>query len=243
MLRQVVCTYSCFQEDDILKFGFDLFDEDGSGTIDEYEMKRLVEKVNGGGEGEEDEPPNGNLKKAIELIDKDGDGLLDFFEFVKLCKHLPLILYPAFRLQKVRYVASVRVRFCVGLAGPLFDVGPLTAVIFWILFSCGYQVIQKKTLGEARWGFVLWNLNRAKRVTEYMATHHGRRPAGDFKASTRVLLESSCGCCGWPKLPETFPEYIDGLRPAAMTRDTGAYGGGFEKRQGVNLSQFEPTSF
>jgi Ca2+-binding EF-hand superfamily protein len=38
----VACTYASFEEEDVLKFGFDIFDEDGSGAIDEYEMARMV---------------------------------------------------------------------------------------------------------------------------------------------------------------------------------------------------------
>ena len=39
-------------------------------------------------------------RHAAQVIDEDGDGIMDFREFVKLCKILPLVLYPAFKLQK-----------------------------------------------------------------------------------------------------------------------------------------------
>lgn len=42
LYMQVVCAYASFEEEDIVKFGFDIFDEDGSGSIDEYEMRRMV---------------------------------------------------------------------------------------------------------------------------------------------------------------------------------------------------------
>lgn len=42
VVSQVVCAYASFEDEDVLKFGFDLFDEDGSGAIDEYEMARMV---------------------------------------------------------------------------------------------------------------------------------------------------------------------------------------------------------
>jgi len=202
---KVVCAYSSFNEDDVLKFGFDIFDTDGGGTIDEYEMKRLVEQVNGGGGDAEDTPNNGNLQEAIRKIDEDGDGLLDFGEFTKLCRQLPLVLYPAFRLQKV---------------------------------------IQRKTLGQGRWDFLLWNVAREKRVAEYMRTHHGRKPAGEYKAPPRVLLESLCPALIWSKLPVTYPDFLDGIRPAAGMREgVGTYGDGYEHSAKPDTSKFTSPSF
>ena len=64
-----------------------------------------------------------------------------------------------------------------------------------------------------------------------MKSHHGRRPAGNYKAATRVVCEVVCGKCGlWPVLPGTFPDYVDGFRPAAATRPDGIYGGGLIRK-------------
>jgi hypothetical protein len=128
----------------------------------------------------------------------------DFVEFCKLCKDVPLVIYPAYRLQ---------------------------------------ETLRAKTLGTPRWKFVLWNLDRAKRVAQYTKGHNGRRPPGDFKSATRVLLEA-LPCCGGlvPKLPEPQPDYIDGLRPAASLMQ-GLKDGGIARREKLNLSGFTPPSF
>lgn len=125
-------------------------------------------------------------------------------EFCKLCKDLPLVMYPAYRLQ---------------------------------------EKLKAKTLGIPRWKFVLWNLDRAKRVAQYALGHNGRLPRGKFKSSTRLCCES-LPCCGFcvPKLPEPQPDYIDGLRPAASLMQ-GLKGNGIERRDKLDLSGITPPSF
>ena len=61
-------------------------------------------------------PPNGNLEEALKFIDQEGEGTMSFVDFQRLCRHLPIILYPAFRLQ---------------------------------------SRLQRKTLGAARWNWIL----------------------------------------------------------------------------------------
>jgi hypothetical protein len=137
------------------------------------------------------------------VIDQNGDGILDFPEFCQLCKRLPLVIFPAYRLQKA---------------------------------------LMRKTLGEGRWSFILWNVDRQSRVAEYMRSHHGRRPAGNFKSYTRIFLETFFGCV-WPSLPRCFPDFIDGIRPAAGDRPVGTNGGTSEKRPDVDTSEFIPSSY
>jgi Ca2+-binding EF-hand superfamily protein len=61
---KIVCYYCCFLEDDVLKFGFDLFDDDHSGTIDEYELSTLVEQMNGIDTSSGEVPDAGNIAEV-----------------------------------------------------------------------------------------------------------------------------------------------------------------------------------
>jgi hypothetical protein len=91
----MVCvTYCMYTRKDILKFVFDVFDKDGSGTIDEKEFIHLCNTVNNAA-------PlfPGNFAEAISQFDTNDDGLIDFNEFMELDKRYPLVLFPAFRLQ------------------------------------------------------------------------------------------------------------------------------------------------
>lgn len=89
-----VTSYCMRTRDEILKFAYDTFDVDGSGSIDEDEFRNLCSVVNNG-------RPTfpGNFGKAIKEFDKNGDGLIDFDEFKALNRRYPLILFPCFRLQ------------------------------------------------------------------------------------------------------------------------------------------------
>eukprot|EP00761_Pharyngomonas_kirbyi_P012427 gb/GECH01012454.1/.p1 GENE.gb/GECH01012454.1/~~gb/GECH01012454.1/.p1 ORF type:complete len:165 (+),score=61.94 gb/GECH01012454.1/:1-495(+) len=60
-----------------LKEAFDLFDTDGSGTIDAKELKVSMRALGF-------EPKSGEIKKMISDIDRDGRGVLDFQEFLDL---------------------------------------------------------------------------------------------------------------------------------------------------------------
>ena len=91
----MVCvTYCMYTRKDILRFVFDVFDKDGSGTIDEKEFIVLCNTVNNAA-------PlfPGNFAEAIGQFDTNDDGLIDFNEFMELDKRYPLVLFPAFRLQ------------------------------------------------------------------------------------------------------------------------------------------------
>jgi Ca2+-binding EF-hand superfamily protein len=48
----------------VLKFGFDLFDDDHSGTIDEYELSTLVEQMNGIDTSSGEVPDAGNIAEV-----------------------------------------------------------------------------------------------------------------------------------------------------------------------------------
>jgi Ca2+-binding EF-hand superfamily protein len=60
-----------------IREAFDLFDTDGSGTIDSKELKVAMRALGF-------EPKKEEIKKMIADIDKDGSGTIDFNEFLEL---------------------------------------------------------------------------------------------------------------------------------------------------------------
>merc|ERR1712216_645005 len=60
-----------------IREAFDLFDTDGSGTIDAKELKVAMRALGF-------EPKNEEIKKMIADIDKDGSGTIDFEEFLQM---------------------------------------------------------------------------------------------------------------------------------------------------------------
>jgi len=60
-----------------IREAFDLFDTDGSGTIDAKELKVAMRALGF-------EPKKEEIKKMISDIDKDGSGTIDFEEFLKM---------------------------------------------------------------------------------------------------------------------------------------------------------------
>ncbi|CAM9257843.1 unnamed protein product, partial [Phaeothamnion confervicola] len=91
---RVLVTFCLHSREEILRFCFNQFDVDGSGTIDEQEFVQLVTIVNNAS-------PMfpGNFARALEEFDTNDDGLIDFHEFKEVDKRYPLILFPAFKLQ------------------------------------------------------------------------------------------------------------------------------------------------
>jgi len=60
-----------------LRQAFDLFDTDGSGTIDPKELRAAMQSLGF-------ETKNQTIYQMIQDIDKDGDGDVDFDEFLDL---------------------------------------------------------------------------------------------------------------------------------------------------------------
>ncbi|KAI8474007.1 MAG: caltractin-like protein [Monoraphidium minutum] len=60
-----------------IREAFDLFDTDGSGTIDAKELKVAMRALGF-------EPKKEEIKKMIQDIDKDGSGTIDFEEFLQM---------------------------------------------------------------------------------------------------------------------------------------------------------------
>ncbi|EGR27227.1 hypothetical protein IMG5_199680 [Ichthyophthirius multifiliis] len=67
------------EQQDVLKQAFDLFDTDGSGAIDEKELRDAMKAL--GFESKKEE-----VKELIYQIDKDSNGTIDFYEFLELMK-------------------------------------------------------------------------------------------------------------------------------------------------------------
>eukprot|EP01137_Pigoraptor_chileana_P028561 Opistho-2@999 len=63
-----------------IREAFDLFDTDGSGTIDAKELKVAMRALGF-------EPKKEEIKKMIADIDKDGTGTIDFNEFLEMMTH------------------------------------------------------------------------------------------------------------------------------------------------------------
>lgn len=151
---RVLATYCMFTKDEILRFCFECYDVDGSGTIDEKEFVELCKYVafrffrlfcfvvylmdNSCRTVNNASPAYpANFKKALEEFDVNEDGLIDYAEFLELDRRYPLILFPAFRLQ---------------------------------------DMMQKNSLGESTWLRIIENYNRMKKIEEYKAQHGGRLP-------------------------------------------------------------------
>ena len=60
-----------------IKEAFDLFDTDGSGTIDAKELKVAMRALGF-------EPKKEEIRKMIQDVDKDGSGVIDFPEFLTM---------------------------------------------------------------------------------------------------------------------------------------------------------------
>lgn len=93
---RVMATYCMFTKDEIMRFCFECFDVDRSGTIDEKEFVELCKCINNAA-------PTfpSNFKHALESFDVNEDGLIDYAEFLEIERRYPIILFPAFRLQDV----------------------------------------------------------------------------------------------------------------------------------------------
>lgn len=91
---RMLATICTLNQDEILRFCFQIFDIDGSGAIDAKEFIELCKCVH-------NSSPvfPVNFKTALEMFDVNEDGLIDYSEFVALSKRFPMMLHPAFRLQ------------------------------------------------------------------------------------------------------------------------------------------------
>ena len=74
--------------EDKVKFAFQVFDLDGSGTIDAEELKKIVKATNMASAKQLDRKTEWLMKQC----DADGDGNISYEEFVNLAKKFPNIV-------------------------------------------------------------------------------------------------------------------------------------------------------
>jgi len=89
-----VYNYCTMQHDVLVKFAFDLFDHDSSGSIEKSEVKDLILMIYGQKKLEE------NLRKFLNRYDKDRGGSIDLNEWRESERRNRTMLFPAFELQK-----------------------------------------------------------------------------------------------------------------------------------------------
>merc|ERR1712150_54508 len=92
----IISCFSCYNEEDIMKFTFATFDLNNSGTLASFELKLFLNSIK---EHESDFP--NEIKRALSYFNNDfslGSGI-SFLDFQKLNEQFPHILWPAFRLQ------------------------------------------------------------------------------------------------------------------------------------------------
>ncbi|KAG7382295.1 Sphingosine kinase 2, partial [Phytophthora boehmeriae] len=85
--------FCLLSKEDMLKFCFNVFDNDKNGTIEGEELTHLVEILH-------QDDQTSNMKQALRTFDFNGDGKIDFSEFKQLNTQFPSLLYPAFRIQQ-----------------------------------------------------------------------------------------------------------------------------------------------
>ena len=90
----VVSTYCLFGPEEILRFAFNVVDEDKSGFVSMAEMDNLAAWLH------KDGPANLNtaMKKIQEKYDQ-GDGNISFESFRQINREFPFLFHPAFALQ------------------------------------------------------------------------------------------------------------------------------------------------
>lgn len=89
-----IYNYCTMKHDILVKFAFDLFDNDNSGTIEHNEIRELILMVYGKRKLDE------NLQTFINRYDKDGGGSIDLNEWRESEKRNRTMLFPAFELQR-----------------------------------------------------------------------------------------------------------------------------------------------
>ena len=93
--------YCTFTKASLLRFAFELFDNDDSGFIDLDEMKLLLRECYGKHKYKKTQAARHILDELDSMIEKGNCvGGLNLNDFNEFCLHHPALLYPAFELQQ-----------------------------------------------------------------------------------------------------------------------------------------------
>jgi len=103
-----------FGPEEVLKFAFFVFDKDKNGFIEKGELDELTNLLH-------QEGVTSNVLEALKKFDFNGDGKIDFKEFAMLNKQFPMVIYPAFRLQKNMMNYTLGQAFWTNQRGKLGD--------------------------------------------------------------------------------------------------------------------------
>ncbi|CAK4160065.1 unnamed protein product [Aphanomyces euteiches] len=93
---RIICSFVLLSQTDVIRFCFETFDEDDSGSLSKDEFIHMCESIQIRGEGFF----KGNFKKAMEAFDTNHDGLLDLNEFMAINHQFPLVFWPLFHFQQ-----------------------------------------------------------------------------------------------------------------------------------------------
>ena len=83
--------------DEIDEFSFDMFDANGSGTLNVTELKEALLKIHGKSHIE------GKLKPILEIMDKNHDQIISKNEYMKHVKAFPALVFPVFSIQVIKF--------------------------------------------------------------------------------------------------------------------------------------------
>ncbi len=88
-----LCNICFFPQDMLVRYMFDLYDDDCNGSITVHELSQMVEDVVGKGKEE-------LVDKLMKLLDGDGSLDISFTEFMKVERKAGTIMRPCFRIQE-----------------------------------------------------------------------------------------------------------------------------------------------
>ncbi len=198
-----------------LKLQFEEIDLDGSGSIDSEEFFEILEEnrspftdalfalidLDGSGTIEFEEyvmvcvtycmyTRKDILKFVFDVFDKDGSGTIDEKEFIQLCNTVnnAAPLFPG-------NFAEAIAQFDTNDDGLIdfnefMELDKRYPLVLFPAFRLQDRMM-KKTLGEREWVRVHENINREKKIREYMEAHGGQRPPDSFVTKH---LKKICRC-------------------------------------------------
>ncbi|OQR84900.1 hypothetical protein ACHHYP_12604 [Achlya hypogyna] len=90
--------FCLFNKEALIRFSFGLYDEDGSGEIDTMEAQRFIKDV-WGDEWHHNQHAE-TINEKLSLLARMHDGCITMDQFVKFMHSHPILLFPAFQIQR-----------------------------------------------------------------------------------------------------------------------------------------------